>query len=62
MPKAEMKETVVRCPSCGRFVLRGKFEMVETLCNGSQCREAFTVTVDEIGRVTMEILRPSRRA
>jgi len=62
MPDARMKETVVRCPTCGRFVLRGKFEMIETLCNDPQCRENFTVAVDGAGRVTTEILRSSRRA
>jgi hypothetical protein len=37
--------TTVLCPKCGRFALKGRFQVIETICNDRNCRTNFVVEV-----------------
>ncbi len=39
------KEITVICPTCGRFALKGRFQVIETICNDRDCRTNFVVEV-----------------
>jgi hypothetical protein len=50
------KEITVICPKCGRFALKGRFHVVETICNDRNCRANFVVEVLGDGSTTIRIL------
>ena len=54
---AEMGNGItVICPKCGRFALKGRFHMIETICNDRDCRANFVVEVLKDGSTTIRIL------
>lgn len=50
------KEITVICPKCGRFALKGRFQMIETICNDRNCRANFVVEVLGDGSQAIRIL------
>jgi len=48
--------TTVICPKCGRFALKGRFQIVETICNDRDCRANFVVEVLADGSTAIRTL------
>lgn len=54
---AEMgNDLTVICPKCGRFALKGRFHMIETICNDRDCRTNFVVEVLADGSIAIRTL------
>lgn len=54
---AEMgNEITVICPKCGRFALKGRFKVIETICNDRDCRANFVVEVFDDGSTAIRTL------
>ena len=50
-------KTLVHCPKCGRFVLRGTLVgWLQVVCGQRQCRASFVVAISENGAVTINVL------
>ena len=57
-----MTETVIRCPSCGGFLMRGRYEgKVEMNCSNSHCKATLIVSVSD-GRATVQVIEKTKRA
>jgi phage FluMu protein Com len=55
--EAAVKETNVRCPECGYWVMKGKSASnVEVNCSNSRCRTTLRVSINE-GVPTTEVIR-----
>lgn len=53
-------EIKVFCPKCRRFVLKGQFNRVETICNDRDCRTNFVVEVGTDGSMTTRTIPPQK--
>ena len=49
-------EITVICPKCGRFALKGRFQVIETICNDRDCRANFVVEVLKDGSTAVRTI------